>query len=184
MTSPVLGQVIIWGGVIHLFSVLLWTIDPGESGWSSDGFNFCSVRMWSFSMSFGMIWGTLSLKTYRVKELVMQQSNNAAGYQEISDSKLLTYVLLIVFCEMVISCVYSFYDDGPQYDRKPCPAGIPSTFCDAGEAFNAFAAMLAVFNGALTCSRSCRLPDARGAGTGSRRRRQCRSSTELRGRVR
>lgn len=150
MTSPVLGQVIIWGGVIHLFSVLLWTIDPGESGWSSDGFNFCSVRMWTFSMSFGMIWGTLSLKTYRVKELVIQQSNNAAGYQEISDSKLLTYVLLIVFAEMAISCVYSFYDEGPQYDLKPCPAGIPpQTFCDTGETFNTFAAMLAVFNGAL-----------------------------------
>ena len=97
-----------------------------------------------------MIWGTLSLKTYRVKELVIQQSNTAGGYREITDSKLLTYVLLIVFCEMGISCVYSFYDNGPQYDLKPCPEGIPDqTYCNAGEAFNTFAAMLAVFNGAL-----------------------------------
>ena len=145
MTSPVLGQVIIWGGVFHLFSVLLWTIDPGESGWPSDGFNFCSLRMWMFAMSFAMIWGTLALKTYRVKELVLQQAENASGYQEITDGKLLSYTMLCVFAEMVMCSVYSFYDDGPQYVLTPCG----NTLCNSGETFYTFAAMLAVLNGAI-----------------------------------
>ena len=152
MTSPVLGQVIIWGGLFHLFSVLLWTIDPDESGWASDGFNFCSLRMWIFCMSFAMIWGTLALKTYRVKELVLQQSASASGYREISDGKLLAYAMVLVFMEMMLCSFYSFYGDGPVYVLTPCGAtlcGSINAHVGGQDVFFIFVAMMAVLNGAI-----------------------------------
>jgi len=104
--------------------------------------------MWIFGVSFVAIWGTLALKTYRVRALIMQQSASSAGYQELGDGKLLAYVFVMVFIEMVICCVYSFVGGGPEYDLTPC--GV--TMC-GGESFDQtwsiFVAMMAAYNGAI-----------------------------------
>ena len=35
----------------------------------------CSLRMWTYGLTYVMVWGSLALKTYRVKTLVVDQAD-------------------------------------------------------------------------------------------------------------
>merc|ERR1719409_231719 len=116
--------------------------------------NMCGIRMRLFGMSFVAMWGTLALKTYRVRVLVMGESESASGYRELSDSRLLTYLLAMLFVEMIILYIYTFVDAdddnhaGPQYIRTEC-ARVECGNKKDNMGWNVFVAMSTCYKGAI-----------------------------------
>ena len=130
LTSPKISQVILWGTILHLSTVPLWSVELNteDDGYGSDqgGVNFCSLRMWVFGLTFVVMWGTIALKTYRVKALVVSKATKHSDMVELTDSKLYKYLGLLVLIEVVILLVYTFIGK-PEYEFDGCGIYCEST---------------------------------------------------------
>ena len=68
----------------------------------------CSLRMWTYGLTYVMVWGSLALKTYRVKTLVVDQADQHSQMADLTDGKLLLRLAGLLVIEIVILCLYSF----------------------------------------------------------------------------
>ncbi|KAJ3053647.1 hypothetical protein HK097_003760 [Rhizophlyctis rosea] len=107
--SRIFSNLILLGGMLTLASVIIRTSRNGELGWLQ-----CFGTYWFFAIGFGLVLGSLLVKTYRVDRIFR---NKNPGFR-LSDFQLVCYIAVIVFFEVIFLLVLQFYLDDPNYSTK------------------------------------------------------------------
>ncbi|KAJ3037891.1 hypothetical protein HDV00_001235 [Rhizophlyctis rosea] len=111
--SRMFSQLILFGGELTLASVIIRTSRHGELSWLQ-----CFGTYWFFAIGFGLVLGSLLVKSYRVDKIFR---NKNPGFR-LSDFQLVCYIALIVLGEIVFCLVLQFkLDDSNWYRTKTIP---------------------------------------------------------------
>ncbi|KAJ3053246.1 hypothetical protein HK097_004723 [Rhizophlyctis rosea] len=107
--SRLFSNLILLGGEVTLASVILRTSVQGKLEWPQ-----CFGTYWFFALGFGLVMGSLFVKTYRVDRIFR---NKKMGFS-LPDIQLFGYVLFIELVEIAFLLVLQFKLDDPSYERK------------------------------------------------------------------
>ncbi|KAJ3045125.1 hypothetical protein HDV00_011851 [Rhizophlyctis rosea] len=97
---------ILLGGELTLASVLMRVSADQAVGWPQ-----CFGTYWLFSLGFGLVMGSLLIKTYRVDRIFRNTKVDFA----LPDSKLVGYLVLIELMEAALSLILQFKLENPSY---------------------------------------------------------------------
>ncbi|KAJ3045139.1 hypothetical protein HDV00_011865 [Rhizophlyctis rosea] len=106
--SRLFSFLILFGGEVTLASVIARISGVEKVGWPQ-----CFGTYWFFAIGYGLVMGSLLVKTYRVDRIFR---NKKMGFK-LPDILLLAYVVFIILVEVAFLLVLQFKLDDPSYKQ-------------------------------------------------------------------
>jgi len=156
-TSPNLSHLISSGCYLFAFTILTYSVQ--ETFLSTSTYSvlyavFCNTFTWCLVMGYSLIFGTVCAKIWRVYRIFHHFRNQSPG-SLISDNALITFVIILLFLDMVICTAWSLIDpwllvtsESYSGNQREIPTIVVRSTCSC-QYFNVWLGILVAYKGAI-----------------------------------
>ena len=157
-TSPNLSHLISSGCYLFAITILIYsvqeTFDFPTSTYSVLYAVFCNTFTWCLVLGYSLIFGTVCAKIWRVYR-IFNHFRNQSPIALISDNALITFVIILLFLDMVLCTAWSLIDpwllvtsESYSENEREIPTIVVSSTCSC-QHFNVWLGILVAYKGAI-----------------------------------